>query len=81
MAVDTQNKMIIAVFKNDANRHPYLVHDVLKSTAILGLKSFPDTEQANEIDLSEIEILDNNSIEYKQAEIIINDFLNSQLKS
>ena len=40
------NANSIVYYKDDINKHPYLVHEVLDNNrVILGLKEYPDVEQ------------------------------------
>lgn len=63
--------MKIAVYKNDTDRFPYLVHWETSNIVILGLKDYPDVEQDFETDIKEVEILHKNSKEYLEAKKII----------
>jgi len=61
--------MRIAVYKNDQDRTPYLVHKTKnkKGLVLLGLEEYPEIEQDNFNDLEEVELLDKDTDEYKQA--------------
>ena len=61
--------MKIAVYKNDKNREPYLVHHINREENLvsLGLKDYPDTEQDYLTEMDEIEFLKKGTDEFKQA--------------
>ena len=61
--------MKIAVYKNDEDREPYLVHHINSEENLvsLGLKDFPDTEQDWLTEMDEIEFLKKGTDEFKQA--------------
>jgi len=61
--------MKIAVYKNDEDREPYLVHNVNREENLvsLGLKDFPDTEQDWLTEIDEVEFLKKGTDEFKQA--------------
>ncbi len=64
----------LVYFYDDETKHPYLVHDVFGKQVSLGLMEYPDVEQDDYVDMSDV-ILFNKS-ELVVAKKIMNDLLN-----
>ena len=64
----------LVYFYDDETKHPYLVHDVFGKQVSLGLMEYPDVEQDDYVDKSDV-ILFNKS-ELVVAKKIMNDLLN-----
>jgi len=68
--------MLIAIYKNDTERTPYLVHEIENNSVILGLELYPEIEQDFSEKLEDIEILLEDSQEYKEAKKLIEQLIN-----
>lgn len=68
--------MQIAIYKNDKTKFPFLVHELQKDFAVLGLQEYPEIEQDLKVKVSEIELLKEETKEYKKAKKVIEKLIN-----
>jgi hypothetical protein len=59
---------------DDDTKHPYMIHDVFGKQVSLGLMEYPDVEQDDYIDISDVRLFSKD--ELLQAKEIIDDLLN-----
>lgn len=60
----------IVYYKDDATRHPFLVHDVLEGGGlVLGLRDFPEVEQDFGIPQYVLEVFEGEELIEKQEQI------------
>ena len=69
--------MKIAVYNNDKNKIPYLVHSIDKRSnkVSLGLELYPEIEQDRHILLKELKLLKKGTKRFKFAETFIKNLL------